>query len=75
MTAFLSLLTATPPYDIYALPLVHIHGRSKAKNLRGGPLKAMAMKSNINFGYTNSMRSTLLLGGSGGMPPQENFEK
>ena len=47
-------------------------GVASQKNLRG-PLKAMAMK-NINFGYTNSVQSTLLLGGSAGMPPQEIFE-
>jgi len=45
------------------------------QKIRGGPLKAMAMKKIITFGYTNSVQSTLLLGGSGGMPPQENFEK
>jgi len=31
----------------------------------GGPLKAMAMKNIITFGYTNSVWSTLLLGGLG----------
>ena len=31
------------------------HGRSKAKNLRGAPLKAMAMKNIITCGYTNSV--------------------
>jgi len=46
-----------------------MHGHSKTKNLRG-PLKAMAMKNIILL-----LGSTLLLGGSGGMPPQEIFEK
>ena len=43
------------------------------KKFEGGPLKAMAMKNIINFGYTNSVQSTLLLGGSGGMPPTGKF--
>jgi len=47
----------------------------EGKKFEGGPLKAMAMKNIITCGYTNSVRSTLLQGGSGGILPQENFEK
>jgi len=39
----------------------------EAKKFEGGPLKAMAMKNN-NIGYTNSVRSTLLLGRLGACP-------
>ena len=59
----------TPPASMFTS---QVHGRSKAKNLRG-PLKDMTMKNIITIGYTNSVRSTLLLGGSGGMPPTGKF--
>jgi len=45
------------------------------QKFEGGPLIAMAMKNTIAYGYTSIVQSTLLLGVSGGMPPQEKFEK
>ena len=42
--------------------LTHHMGVARHK-ISGGPLKAMAIKSIITFGYTNSVQSTFLLGG------------
>jgi len=44
------------------------------QKILGGPTESYGNENIITFRYTNSVQSTLLLGGSGGMPPQENLK-